>query len=164
MADIGEEAFLGKIRHDISIYCNASGRKTGEAVKRLSTPRYTPELSPPPSPLAHPGRHGKAGRTGQEWGGVFLPELGKQGVLAGHLGQIPSLPTGPAKPHFSPGPPGPSGEAAIAITRTVIAVTGVTAGPCGRHLPAPWPCGAVPVCELGFGRWASPPPAQPCQH
>lgn len=115
MAGIGGEAFLGRLD---TIYCNASRRKTGEAVKRLSNPRYTPELSPPPPspppPPAHPGRHCKAGRTGQEWGGVFLPKPGKQGALAGHLGQrredgadelggrrqIPSLPTGPAKATF----------------------------------------------------------------
>lgn len=65
----------------------------------------------------------------------WLPSnLGKQGVLAGHLGQraggrdgadelgdryqIPSLPHGAAKPQFPPA------EAAIVITQTVITVTG----------------------------------------
>lgn len=60
MADIGEEAFLGRLD---TIYCNASRRKTGEAVKRLSNPRYTPGLSPP-SPSHRRIRAGTAGQAG----------------------------------------------------------------------------------------------------
>lgn len=56
--------------------------QTGEAVKRLSNVRHMParvlgqglslSISPPPHKHPRPGRHGKAGRTAQEWGGGLL--------------------------------------------------------------------------------------------
>lgn len=58
--DRGEEAFLGKIRHNI---LHAS-RKTGEAVKRLSDVRHMPEtrsLVPTAPGQARQGRQDRAG-------------------------------------------------------------------------------------------------------
>lgn len=59
--DRGEEAFSGKIRHNI---LHAS-RKTGEAVKRLSNVRHMPEtkVPSPHSVRAGTARQGR-GRTG----------------------------------------------------------------------------------------------------
>lgn len=110
--DRGEEAFLGKIRHNI---LHASSRRTGEAVKRLSDVRHMPETrsSCPHSSRAGtarqagPGRNGESStsgsrgsspgtwaRGGEERGGEERVD-GPDGVRMNWVGgryQIPSLP------------------------------------------------------------------------